>query len=171
MVASLELNEIERLDRKKHDRAAFTCKKPDYADYLQKLAGQDQDRRYSTCYVLTLKDSVEVIGYYTLSSGSIGLGELPEDVKKTIPKYPSVPATLIGRLAKSNKPEFKGVGLGEHLLMDALYRCLETSKEIASFVVVVEAEPDVAWFYEGIMHALPDQPNKFFLRMADIEKM
>ena len=45
-----------------------------------------------------------------------------------------VSATLLGRLAVSER--FRGQGLGEMLLMDALHRALQSSEQIASAAVV-----------------------------------
>jgi predicted GNAT family N-acyltransferase len=65
--------------------------------------------------------------------------ELPSQLVRQLhlPKYDKLPATLLGRLARSK--EFKGGGLGELLLMGALKRALEHSRSIALVEVVVDA--------------------------------
>jgi hypothetical protein len=64
---------------------------------------------------------------------------LPKRFRSCIsPKYDKLPATLLGRLARSR--EFKGAGVGELLLMGALQRALDHSKNIASLAVVVDAK-------------------------------
>ena len=55
-----------------------------------------------------------------------------------MPKYPLLPAILIGRLAVSTL--FRGRGWGETLLYDALRRCLTGSTPLASIAVVVDAQ-------------------------------
>jgi len=72
-------------------------------------------------------DGKTVAGYYTLSQYSVELGAIPDGIAAKLPKYPFVPATLIGRLAVSN--EFRGQRLGELLLMDALNRCLRAANK------------------------------------------
>ena len=52
----------------------------------------------------------QIAGYYTLASASILLSDLPETLAKKLPRYPSVPAVRMGRLAVSDS--FKGKGLG-----------------------------------------------------------
>ena len=139
-------------------------------NYLRKQAGQDVKKRVALAFVLT-PDSKTVAGYYTLSQYSVELDAIPDALAAKLPKYPFVPATLIGRLAVSN--EFRGQGLGELLLMDALNRCLRGSKQVASAAVIVDAKDDrAAAFYKkyGFIE-LPKIPKRLFLPMATIEKL
>jgi hypothetical protein len=59
-----------------------------------------------------------VAGFYTLSASSVPLTDLPEAMRKTLPRYPSVPVAWIGRLAVDEP--FKGMKLGAALLWDAV---------------------------------------------------
>ncbi len=104
--------------------------------------------------------------YYTLSATAVRVGELPEQVTRKLPRYPLVPATLLGRLAVDRR--HRGKGYGRFLLADALYRSLRS--EIASFAVIVDAKDDTARrFYERENFLpFPDQPMKLFLPMASI---
>src|ERR1700693_1638983 len=101
-----------------HDRGGFSCGVPALDTYLQKQAGQDVRRHVAVAFVAT-SDGKTIAGYYTLSQYSVELGVLPEELAGKLPRYPLVPATLIGRLAVS--AAFRGQGVGELLLMDALY--------------------------------------------------
>jgi GNAT superfamily N-acetyltransferase len=88
---------------------------------------------------------------------------------KRLPRYPLVPATLLGRLAIDRREQ--GRGYGRFLLADALRRAVRS--EIASFAVVVDAKGDAARsFYEreGFL-SFPDQPMKMFRPIADIRKL
>ncbi len=116
-------------------------------------------------FVLVLPDGT-IAGYYTLSSTSVELGELPEQTVRKLPKYPLVPATLLGRLAVDRRQQ--GKGYGRFLLADALYRAARS--EIASFAVIVDAKDDNARrLYERESFVpFPDQPMKLFRPMADI---
>jgi len=49
-------------------------------NYLKAQAKQDIKKNVSVSYVLTMINSAEVIGYYTLSSISIDISELSDDV-------------------------------------------------------------------------------------------
>ena len=107
--------------------------------------------------------------YYTLSSMAVKLAELPAETTRRLPRYPLVPATLLGRLAVDQR--FQGRGYGRFLLADALFRAVRS--EIASFAVIVDAKDDAARrFYERESFlSFPDQPMKLFRPMADIAEL
>jgi predicted GNAT family N-acyltransferase len=156
----------------KHDRAAFSCEHERLDRYLQHQAGQDVRKRVAAVYVLT-PDGKTVAGYYTLSQYTVDTGELPLELaqKLRVPKYDRLPATLLGRLARSK--EFRGAGLGEILLMDALPRALQHSKTIASMAVVVDAKDDKAReFYKsyGFLD-LPEHANRLFIPMQTVAEL
>jgi predicted N-acetyltransferase YhbS len=152
-----------------HNRAAFSCGSESLDIYLQRQARQDARKYMAAPYVLIEKNSGAVIGYYTLSSVGINMGDLPPEIRKKLPKYPAAPATLLGRLAVDEK--YQGKGLGEILLMDALYKSLRN--EIASMAVVVDAKDDKARsFYERYdFIRFPDYSHRLFLPMTVIKKM
>ena len=86
------------------------------------------------------------MGYYTLSTLSVELSQLPENLARKLPHYP-VPAALLGRLAVSQAAQ--GHGVGRMLLVDALKRTLAVSDEIAIYAMVVDAIDERAQhFYE-----------------------
>lgn len=86
----------------------------------------------------------KILGYYTLSSFAVQTSELPEDIARKLPRYPTTPATLIGRLARDTNES----GLGSVLLADALKRILASASEVASALVVVDAKNEnAAAFY------------------------
>lgn len=152
----------------KHDRAAFSCGNDELDSYLHKQAGQDLKKRAAVPFVIT-PDHKTIAGFYTLSQYALDLGEIPGEVAKKLPKYPMVSATLLGRLAVS--AEFRGRGLGERLLMDALHRSLESSKQVASAAVVVDAkDASTEKFYRkyGFIE-LPRVTRQMFLPMGTVE--
>jgi hypothetical protein len=67
--------------------------------YLRTQASQDA-RKHAATFALT-PDGVTIAGYYTLSQYSVELATFPNEIIKKLPKYPLVPATLLGRLAVS----------------------------------------------------------------------
>lgn len=154
----------------KHDRAAFSCGVEALDSYLHKQAGQDLKKRAAVPFVIT-PDGETIAGYYTLSQYAVQLDAIPEEVAKKLPKYPIVPATLLGRLAVSTA--FRGEGLGAMLLMDALYRALQHSRELASAGVVVDAKDAAASaFYKkyGFLE-LPRVERRLFLPMGTVEQL
>lgn len=151
-----------------HDRSGFESGIEPLDRYFRTQAGQDARKNMAAPFALVLPDGT-VGGYYTLSSTSVNLAELPDQVARKLPRYPLVPATLLGRLAVDRRQQ--GKGYGRFLLADALYRIVRS--EIASFAVIVEAKDDNARrFYERESFLpLPDQPMKLFRPIADIEKL
>lgn len=129
-----------------HKKASFSCEEQSLTDYLRKQAGQDAKRRVALCFVHSDPKGT-IKGYYTLSSDSIDRAILPEELKKKMP-YKNLPVTLLGRLARDL--QFKGEGVGELLLADALKRAFQASSEVASFAVVTDPiNEKVRNFYES----------------------
>jgi len=154
----------------KHDRAAFSCGIPALDNYIKTQAGQSVRKNLSAVFVLT-PDGKTIAGYFTLSQYSLRLDEIPEEIAKKLTKHSEVPATLIGRLATSI--DYRGHGLGEMLLMDALKRCLKVSQQIGSWAVIVDAKDENAFtFYKKYgFNELPSVPNRLFMMIATISKM
>ena len=82
-----------------HDRAAFSCGVDALDRYLKTQAGQDVRRRIANCFVAVSAGSAQVAGFYTLAAASIPLTALTPDQVRKLPKYPVLPAALLGRLA------------------------------------------------------------------------
>lgn len=151
-----------------HDRSRFESGVEPLDRYFRTQAGQDARKNMAAPFVLLLPDGT-IAGYYTLSSTSVQLAELPAQTVRKLPRYPLIPATLLGRLAVDRRQ--RGKGYGRFLLADALYRA--AGSEIASFAVIVDAKDDSARrFYERESFlALPNQPMKLFRPMADIRRL
>lgn len=121
---------------KGHDRADFSCGNNALDDYLKRQAGQDGRKNLARLFILPGEEARVIAGYYSLSSLSINLDELPADMARKLPRYPDIPAALIGRLAVDCR--YQGRGLGEILLLDALKRLTALGGKIAVHSVVVE---------------------------------
>jgi predicted GNAT family N-acyltransferase len=150
-----------------HDRAAFSCGTEILDNYLKTQAAQDVRKHAAVVYVAT-PDSKTILGYYTLSQYSVRLDQIPVEVSRKFPKYSAVPATLLGRLARDLST--RDQGMGELLLVDALYRSLEMSKRVASAAIVTDATDQKASdFYKryGFIE-LPKTERRLFLPMASV---
>jgi GNAT superfamily N-acetyltransferase len=162
-------HQIERLATR-HDRRHFTCGVPELDRYLGEQAGQDQRRKVAACYVAVAPaEPRRVLGYYTLSAYIVRLHQLPRTTVLQLPRYPDVPAALIGRLAVAL--DHHGQRLGEQLLVDALERTLSLRNTLGIFAVVVDAlSVTAARFYSrsGFM-AFPSERLRLFLPIATIE--
>jgi predicted GNAT family N-acyltransferase len=152
-----------------HDRSAFHCGVPELDHYFQYQAGQDARRKVAAPFVMLGREDL-ILGYYTLSAYAVNIDQLPNVVAKKLPRYPLLPATLLGRLAVSRS--HRGQNLGRLLLMDALHRSWKNTKEVASVGVVGDALDDSAraFYLHHEFAPLADQLNKLFLPMATIER-
>jgi GNAT superfamily N-acetyltransferase len=153
-----------------HRRAAFSCGVPALDRYLERQAAQDVAKHAAAAFVIT-PDGETIAGFYTLSAHAINLGDLPDTVAKKLPRYPNVPATLLGRLAVSL--DFRGRGVGELLLLDAFRRVLTISRDVGSAVVVVDAKDDAARQFYLRHDFIPflSNPNRLFYPVKTIEKL
>ena len=149
-----------------HDRAAFDSDSAPLNRYLREQVAQDVRRRVAACFV-ALADGQRIAGYYTLASASLLLADLPASTGKKLPRYPTVPAVRMGRLAVDRA--FKGQGLGGALLADALDRAARA--EIAAYALMVDAKDESAadfYRHHGFI-ALPDSPRTLFLPLATVQ--
>lgn len=156
---------------KKHDRADFSCGQAALDTYIKTMAGQDARRYGAAPFVVRAEGSYVVLGYYTLSALTIELTEVPAELTGKLPRYPLLPATLIGRLAVSEAAQ--GRGLGEYLLMDALSRALRATHEVASCAVVVDPIDDRAVAFYGRYDFVPlaRADRRLFLPMNVVAKI
>ena len=143
-----------------HDRTTFRSGSEPLDRYFQQQVSQDVRCRVTACFVALTREQ-RIAGYYTLASASLRLADLPADIGKKLPRYPSVPAVRMGRLAVDQ--DFKGQGLGGALLADALDRSCRS--EIAAYALVVDAKDDLAaafYRHHGFI-ALLSTPLMLFL--------
>ena len=158
---------IALLDAARHDRSAFDCDAEPLNRYLQQQATQDVRRRFASCFV-AITDDDGIAGYYTLASSSVLLIDLPADTRKRLPRYPTVPAVRMGRLAVDRR--FKGMGLGAALLADAMTHAAHA--EIAAHTLIVDAKDETAlefYRHHGFI-ALPDAPLTVFLPLETVRR-
>ncbi|MAT54663.1 MAG: GNAT family N-acetyltransferase [Saprospirales bacterium] len=152
----------------KHGRANFSCGNQYLDNYIQKQVKQDIKRKLAACFVLSNKEN-EIKGYYTLSNAGIPREQIPENIRKKLPRaYYSLPVTLLGRMAVDER--YKGQGLGKLLLIDALKRAFEASGIIGSMAVVVDPiDAEAVSFYQRFGFILLPDSGKMFLPMKTIE--
>jgi len=126
-----------------HDRLGFNCGVEPLDRYFREQVTQDMRRRATACFVAVDEDGT-VAGYYTLAAGAVALTDLPEQLAKRLPRYPSVPVARLGRLAVDQS--YRGQKLGAALLWDAGSRAARS--EVMAYALVVDAKDDgAAAFY------------------------
>lgn len=148
-----------------HDRAAFCCGNDRIDRYFRETVTQDAKRRLANCFVAVETATGKLAGFYTLTSSSIPLSEIPEDLRKKLPSRLPVGVALIGWLGRH--VDFKGRDLGGILLIDAIKRI--ASADVASHAIIVDAIDDHAIeFYRGygFVSLDADRPNRMYLPVA-----
>jgi GNAT superfamily N-acetyltransferase len=148
MIGTFEYR-IEALDPVRHQRDRFTCESVELTDFLRKRARKEMEARASACFVLVpLAESNRIAGFYTLSAAEIATSNLPESITKRMPRYQALPATLLGRLARDEA--FRGQGIGDRLMLDAVARAFTGSREVGSIAIVTDPKDDrAARFYRN----------------------
>jgi predicted N-acetyltransferase YhbS len=150
---------------KEHATAAFDCGVEPQNEYLRQYALMNHQNRSSRTYIAMREE--RIVGYYTLSNGSVSRDEVPARVAHGLGKYP-VPITLLARLAVDTCE--KGKGLGRGLLKDAVLRAYQASDLVGSRAIVTHAKDQGAKrFYEKFQF-VPSPLNDLhlYLLMKDV---
>jgi len=150
----------------KHDRAAFSCGVAALDDWFHLRAGQDEKRNVARVFV-AIDDQRRIVGFYSLSSFTLTIADLPLEYSKRLPRYDLIPAALIGRLARDER--VRGEGVGALLLADAVRRIISVSRSLAIFAIVVEAtDKKAAAFYRDFGFApFPSSPLRLFTPVSE----
>jgi len=130
---------------KHHELEAFTCGVESLDRWLKRFARTNQQSDLTTTYVAHRKD--RVVGYYSLTAGSVNRQEATLRVARGAPNHP-VGVVLLARLAVDDSE--KGAGLGRAMLKDALARSASAADIVAVRAVLV--------------HALNEEARRFYMR-------
>jgi len=153
-----------------HDRAAFSCGQDSLDDFIKTKARKERDLGYCAIFVMAeTPESREICGFYTISPHSISLTGISEEEKKKLPKYPEIPVTIIGRLARSSS--LIGKNCGEILLLNALETI--SNATAPGYAVVVDAIDDkAAAFYKRYgFQAVQGSQNRFYISMKTVKSL
>jgi ribosomal protein S18 acetylase RimI-like enzyme len=148
----------------KHDRSAFTSGNERIDTYFRTTVSQDVKRNYAHCYVLVEKETSRLVGFYSLSATNIPLTDIPADIARKLPRYPTVPAALIGWLGRD--AGFRGQEVGAMLLRDAIVRV--AASNIGVYALCADAiDERAADFYRRFLFTPFDsRPHSLFLPLA-----
>ena len=120
----------------KQDRSGFRSDSPPLDRYFHNQVGQDVRRRIAACRIALHVATGEIAGFYTLSAADIPVTDAPEALTKRLPRYPTIPAARLGRLAVDAR--YRGMGLGGALLFDAVLKAVRSG--IGMHAMIVEAK-------------------------------
>ncbi len=154
-----------------HDRTRFDCGEPVLDEYLSRFARQNQESGVSRTFVAAHDtEPARILGYYSLAVGAVDKANLPPEAARRFPNFP-LPIARLARLAVDSSQQ--GKGLGEHLLLDALCRCLRVAEDVGIAAVVIDVKHDraKAFYSRYEFAALPDHPLTLWLPLAALRKL
>ena len=149
---------------KQHDRSGFASGEDALDRYFQAQVTQDIRRRVANVKTETQR----IAGYYTLASASIPTSELPAAEARRLPRYPTIPAVRIGRLAVDRR--FHGRGLGTSLLADAAMKSLSVAPAAFALLIDAKNEQAAAFYRHHGFQEFPSLPGTLFLPLAAAQK-
>jgi GNAT superfamily N-acetyltransferase len=152
-----------------HERSRFRSGVEELDRYLREQAGQDSRRQIASVFVAVDRGTAALHGFYTLSMASVLLGDLPEALARKLPRYPSVPAVRLGRLAVDEAAT--GQGLGAYLLMDAMARSLRSEVAWAVFLVESKSQSSTSFYAHFGFQPFLDEERRLFLPRKTIEPL
>jgi predicted GNAT family N-acyltransferase len=150
---------------KQHDKENFDCGEESLNQFLKKYARQNQDKGFGRTFVAVLPNQKKVLGYYTLSAGSISFEIVPEK----LPRYP-IPTAHLGRLATDL--QMRGQGLGKLLLIDALERTVLVAEKVGIYAIELFALTENAknFYLKYGFVQLTDDDKHLYLPIETLKK-
>ncbi len=147
----------------KHERADFASGNDRIDRYFRETVSQDVKRSYAACYVLVERSTGKLAGFYTLSAHSVPLNDVAPELAKKLPRYPSVPAVLIGWMGRD--VGFRGAGVGTMLLYDAISRV--ATSPVGTHAICADAIDEAAavFYRDHQFQPLVSRPQSLFLPM------
>lgn len=158
------LSAVEKLS-KTHGLAAFDCGVDSLNIWLKRFALTNLHSDSAQTFVVHRGGTV--VGYYSLTAGSVRPEEAPARVAKGLAKHP-IGVILLARLAVDKKEQ--GNGLGKALLKDALLRILAAADTVGARAVLVHAiDENARKFYERFdFERSPIDDFELMLLMKDL---
>ncbi|MFZ0801465.1 MAG: GNAT family N-acetyltransferase [Terriglobales bacterium] len=151
-----------------HDSSGFDCGGHESLnDWLKRFALTNQKNESARTYVVHRNQSV--VGYYSISTGSVSVEEAPVRISKGLARHP-IPVILLARLAVDRRE--KGTGLGKALLKDALLRITQAADIVGARAVLVHAidEPAKQFYLHFGFEPSPIHELQLMLLLKDLRK-
>lgn len=147
---------------------AFDCGNAALNQFLQRYALVNQKANSAQTYVCC--EDQDVVGFYSLTVGSIDPEAAPPRVTKGLARHP-VPVMILARLAVDKAHQRKG--LGQALLKDALLRTAQAADIAGIRCLLVHAKDDKAkqWYEGWEFETSPTDPYHLFLMLKDLKAL
>ncbi|MDQ3632827.1 MAG: GNAT family N-acetyltransferase [Actinomycetota bacterium] len=155
---------LERLGSN-HQLGGFQSGNASLDRWLQAHALASQQMDVARTFVLV--DGESVLGYFSLTMGSVHRAEAPPALVRGLPGYP-VGIVLLARLAVEARAQ--GQGVGALLLAEALRKAVAASEAAAARLIVVDAIDDAAarfYLHHGFVF-VPEHHLRLYRRTKDV---
>lgn len=149
-----------------HDRKSFDCGAAALNEYLDHYARQNHESGGAKTFVAVSPAApARVLGFYTISPGSVAFTRVPARFTKKLGRY-DVPVFRLGHLAVDRSVQ--GRGRGGDLLLAAGARALAVAAEVGGVALAIDAKDEKAarWYARFGALALLDDPLKLILPLA-----
>lgn len=118
-----------------HQVAEFVCGEAVLDDWLKQRGLKNQAIGAARTFVVCKKDTQQVVGYYSLATGSVNHTGATGSLRRNMPD--PIPVIILARLAVD--VSFRGAGLGADLLHDAVLRSYRVAENIGVRAIMVHA--------------------------------
>lgn len=150
----------------REERSGFRSGSEPLDRYFRTQVTQDIRRRMAVCYVATDVQSGALAGFYTLSAADLPVTEAPPDLTGKLPRYPTLPAARIGRLAVDER--FRGRKLGSVLLADATIGAAGSGIAVVAMAVdAKDANAEAFYRHHGFV-AYGSAPGRMLASMRSL---
>lgn len=128
-----------------HQVAEFVSGEAVLDDWLKQKGLKNQALGATRTFVVCRKGTQQVVGFYSLATGSVNHTEATGNLRRNMPD--PIPVIILARLAVD--ASFRGKGLGADLLHDAVCRCYRVAENIGVRAIMV--------------HALTEKAKQFYI--------
>ena len=129
-----------------HILSEFNCGEAALDEWIRHRGIKNQSTGAARTFVVCRENSSQVIGFYSLATGSVTHAIAPGGLRRNMPD--PIPVIILARLAVDMG--YRSKGLGADLLHDAVLRICRVAENIGVRAIMV--------------HALSDPAEKFYLR-------
>jgi ribosomal protein S18 acetylase RimI-like enzyme len=162
--------QIEPLDRKKHDRAAFSCGEKRVENFLAYNAARQQDEGHTRVWVACLDQKPQIIGYYAINAHSVDVSTLPDIDRSKLPRFPTISAIYLSVVGVHSG--YQNCGIGSYLMADAFRRSAKAAEAIGAYFIVLDAlnEKAAALYRRLGFVDLAGHAPRMLIKMSQISK-
>lgn len=143
-----------------HQVAGFVSGEAVLDNWLKQRGLKSQALGAARTFVVCRKDTKQIVGFYSLATGSVNHTEATGNLRRNMPD--PIPVIILARLAVD--VSFRGKGLGADLLHDAVLRCCRVAENIGVRAVMVHALTEEAksfYIHHGFRESQTQQRTLF----------